>query len=53
MKGAALNDLNIKISVRNTNGELAVFEPIELTTKGRPALHIHPHQPNDFIRMIS
>jgi hypothetical protein len=43
MKGVALNNLNIKISVKDSIGELAVFDKIELTTKGGLALHsLHP-----------
>lgn len=44
MKGVTLNTLDIKISGKDTNGELAVFEQTGLTPNGGPPLHIHPFQ---------
>ncbi|HEX9972091.1 MAG TPA: cupin domain-containing protein [bacterium] len=44
MKGVTLNNLDIKISGDDTNGDLAVFEQTGLTPKGGPPLHIHPFQ---------
>ncbi len=44
MKGVTLNTLDIKISGKDTEGDLAVFEQTGLTPKGGPPLHIHPHQ---------
>ena len=44
MKGITLNTLDIKISGRDTDGELAVFEQTGLTPNGGPPLHIHPFQ---------
>ena len=44
MKGITLNNLDIKISSADTNGDLAVFEQSGLTPKGGPPLHIHPFQ---------
>ena len=44
MKGVTLNVLDIKISSKDTDGDLAVFEQIGLTAKGGPPLHIHPLQ---------
>lgn len=44
MKGVTLNTLDIKISSKDTNGGLAVFEQIGKTPKGGPPLHIHPYQ---------
>jgi len=44
MKGVTLNKLDIKISSRDTAGDLAVFEQTGLTAKGGPPLHIHPFQ---------
>ncbi len=44
MKGVTLNTLDIKISGKDTNNELAVFEQIGLTPYGGPPLHIHPYQ---------
>lgn len=44
MKGVTLNNLDIKISGDDTNGELAVLEQTGLTPKGGPPLHIHPFQ---------
>jgi quercetin dioxygenase-like cupin family protein len=44
MKGVTLNTLDIKISGKDTDQDLAVFEQTGLTPKGGPPLHIHPHQ---------
>ncbi|MCB0744565.1 MAG: cupin domain-containing protein [Ignavibacteriae bacterium] len=44
MKGVTLNKLDIKISAKDTNGNLAVFEQTGHTPKGGPPLHIHPFQ---------
>ena len=44
MKGVTLNTLDIKISGKDTENEIAVFEQTGLTPKGGPPLHIHPHQ---------
>jgi quercetin dioxygenase-like cupin family protein len=44
MKGVTLNTLDIKISGRDTENDLAVFEQTGLTPKGGPPLHIHPDQ---------
>jgi quercetin dioxygenase-like cupin family protein len=44
MKGVTLNNLDIKISGRDTDGQLAVFEQTGMTPSGGPPLHIHPYQ---------
>lgn len=44
MKGVTLNNLDIKISGKDTENELAVFEQTGLTPNGGPPLHVHPHQ---------
>jgi quercetin dioxygenase-like cupin family protein len=44
MKGITLNTLDIKISAKDTDGDLAVFEQTGLTPNGGPPLHIHPFQ---------
>lgn len=44
MKGVTSNTLDIKISGKDTDGDLAVFEQNGLTPKGGPPLHIHPFQ---------
>lgn len=44
MKGVTLNVLDIKISGKDTDNDLAVFEQTGLTPNGGPPLHIHPHQ---------
>ena len=44
MKEITLNTLDIKISGKDTDNELAVFEQTGLTPKGGPPLHIHPNQ---------
>lgn len=44
MKGVTLNTLDIKISGKDTNQEMAVFEQTGLTPHGGPPLHIHMEQ---------
>lgn len=44
MKGVTLNTLDIKISGRDTDGDLAVFEQTGSTPNGGPPLHVHPYQ---------
>lgn len=44
MKGVTLNTLDIKISTKDSDGDLAVFEQTGLTPNGGPPLHIHPFQ---------
>lgn len=44
MKGVTLNTLDIKISGKDTNNELAVFEQTGMTPFGGPPLHIHIDQ---------
>jgi len=48
MKGVTLNKLDVKISSKDTNGELAVFEQIGFTPHGGPPLHVHPYQDEYF-----
>jgi quercetin dioxygenase-like cupin family protein len=44
MKGVTHNTLDIKISGKDTCGDLAVFEQTGLTPNGGPPLHIHHFQ---------
>src|SRR3954469_6498942 len=44
MKGVTQNTLDIKISGKDTENDLAVFEQTGLSPKGGPPLHIHPNQ---------
>ena len=44
MKGVTTNTLDIKISGKDTENDLSVFEQTGLTPKGGPPLHIHPNQ---------
>lgn len=44
MKGVTVNTLDIKISGKDTAGDLAVFEQTGQTPNGGPPLHIHPFQ---------
>lgn len=44
MKGVTLNNLDIKISASDTDGQLAVFEQTGFTPNGGPPLHVHPLQ---------
>lgn len=48
MKGVTLNVLDLKISSKDTDGDLAVFEQNGFTPKGGPPLHIHPLQDEFF-----
>jgi len=48
MKGVTLNVLDLKVSSKDTNGNLSVFEQIGFTPKGGPPLHIHPFQDEYF-----
>ncbi len=48
MKGVTLNLLDIKISSKDTDGDLAVFEQNGFTPKGGPPLHIHLFQDEYF-----
>ena len=48
MKGVTLHVLDLKISSKDTNGGLSVFEQIGYTPKGGPPLHIHPNQDEYF-----
>jgi quercetin dioxygenase-like cupin family protein len=44
MKGVTQNTLDVKISGKDTENDVAVFEQTGLTPKGGPPLHIHPNQ---------
>ena len=44
MKGITINLLDTKISGKDTDNDLVVFEQTGLTQKGGPPLHIHPNQ---------
>jgi len=44
MKGVTQNTLDIKISGKDTDNDVAVFEQTGLTPNGGPPLHIHPYQ---------
>lgn len=44
MKGVTVNTLDIKISGKDTEGQLAVFEQAGQTPNGGPPLHIHIDQ---------
>ena len=48
MKGVTLNVLDLKISSKDTDGDIAVFEQIGFTQMGGPPLHIHPYQDEFF-----
>ena len=48
MKGVTQNILDIKISSKDTNGEIAIFEESGFTPNGGPPLHIHPYQDEIF-----
>ena len=44
LKGVTLNILDIKISGKDTENDISVFEQTGLTPNGGPPLHIHPSQ---------
>jgi oxalate decarboxylase/phosphoglucose isomerase-like protein (cupin superfamily) len=44
MKGVTYNTLDIKISSKDTGGDLAVFVQTGHTLNGGPPLHVHPYQ---------
>ena len=44
MKGVTINIMDTKISGKDTDNDLVVFEQTGLTLKGGPPLHIHPNQ---------
>lgn len=48
MKGVTLNLLDLKISSKDTDGDIAVFEQIGFTPKGGPPLHLHLYQDEYF-----
>lgn len=48
MKGVTLNLLDIKISSKDTDGDIAVFEQNGFTPKGGPPLHLHLYQDEYF-----
>jgi quercetin dioxygenase-like cupin family protein len=48
MAGVTSNVLDVKVSSKDTNGELTVFEQTGFTPKGGPPLHIHLFQDEMF-----
>ena len=48
MKGVTLNVLDLKISSKDTDGMLTVFEQNGQTPNGGPPMHIHPNQDEFF-----
>ena len=44
MKGVTKNTLDVKISGKDTSGDLAVYEQTGHSPNGGPPLHVHPHQ---------
>jgi len=52
MKGVTLNVLDNKISSKDTDGDLSVFEQNGFTPKGGPPLHLHPYQ-DEFFYIIN
>lgn len=48
MKGVTLNVLDLKITSKDTNGNISVFEQTGFTPMGGPPLHIHPYQDEFF-----
>ncbi len=48
MTGVTSNVLDVKVSSKDTNGELTVFEQTGFTPQGGPPLHIHLYQDEMF-----
>lgn len=48
LKGVNANILDVKISGKDTNGDLAVFEQTSLSPKRGTPLHVHPNQDEMF-----
>jgi quercetin dioxygenase-like cupin family protein len=48
MKGITMNVLDVKVSSKDTDGDIAVFEQNGFTPKGGPPLHIHLYQDEFF-----
>lgn len=44
LKGVNQNILDVKVSGKDTNGDLAIFEQTSLSPKRGVPLHVHPHQ---------
>ncbi|MCB2410295.1 cupin domain-containing protein [Hymenobacter lucidus] len=48
LKGVNQNVLDVKVSGKDTNGDLAIFEQTSLSPGRGTPLHIHPHQDEIF-----
>jgi quercetin dioxygenase-like cupin family protein len=48
LKGVNANILDVKVSGKDTNGDLAVFEQTSLSPKRGTPLHVHPNQDEMF-----
>ena len=48
LKGVNKNILDVKVSGKDTNGDLAIFEQTSLSPKGGVPLHVHPNQDEIF-----
>lgn len=48
LKGVNSNILDVKVSGKDTNGDLAVFEQTSLSPKRGTPLHVHPNQDEIF-----
>jgi|SRR6476469_4791892 len=48
LKGVNVNIQDVKVSGKDTNGQLAIFEQTSLSPKRGTPLHIHPHQDEVF-----
>ncbi|PJJ60043.1 cupin domain-containing protein [Hymenobacter chitinivorans] len=48
LKGVNQNVLDVKVSGKDTNGDLAIFEQTSLSQGRGTPLHIHPHQDEIF-----
>lgn len=48
LKGVNFNVLDVKLSGKDTNGQLAIFEQTSLSPKRGTPLHVHPNQDEVF-----
>ncbi|RNI28721.1 cupin domain-containing protein [Rufibacter latericius] len=48
LKGVNANVLDVKVSGKDTNGDLAIFEQTSLSPGRGTPLHVHPHQDEIF-----
>src|SRR5688500_9191455 len=48
LQGLNRNFLDLKVSGKDTSGDLAIFQSTTRTAKSGPPMHVHPHQDEIF-----